>query len=123
MSFVTLLCRTMRLHKCTASSRHTSDTDALYIVSTLYTLYSGVTGKFATEFSMVITEQYGKVHGHGHGYGHGQFSVVQNYKQLVSIVIILWNHGPKLVGFGICDEGKLSPSLIAINFISTVPKN
>ena len=94
----------MRLHKCTASSRHTSDTDALYIVSIiLYTLYIGVTGKFATEFSMAITEQYGKV--------HGQFSVVQNCKQLVSIVIILWNHGPKLVGFGICDEGKLSPSL------------
>ena len=99
----------MRLHKCTASSRHTSDTDALYIVSILYTLYSGVTGKFATEFSMAITEQYGKVH------GHGQFSVVQNYKQLVSIVIILWNHGTKLLGFGICDEGKLSPSLTAIN--------
>ena len=122
MSFVTLLCRTMRLHKCTASSRHTSDT-ALYIVSILYTLYIGVTGRFATEFSMAITEQYGKVHGHGHGYGHGQFSVVQNYKQLVSIVIILWNHGTKLLGFGICDEGKLSPSLTAINFISAVPKN
>ena len=80
-----------------------------------------MTVRFATEFSMVITEQYGKVH--GHGYGHGQFSVVQNYKQLVSIVIILWNHGPKLLGFGICDEGKLSPSLTAINFISAKPKN
>ena len=38
---------------------------------------------------------------------------MQNYKRLVLTVSVL-SYAPLLLGFGICDEGKLSPSLTTI---------